>query len=65
MMIEPAIEKMAEKVGNKYILTSLVSKRAIQLQKKHIREGVTPDIKEISEALNEVANDTLKVDDEN
>jgi DNA-directed RNA polymerase omega subunit len=54
MMIEPAIDKLSDKVGNKYKLTTLVSKRAKQIQKRNIREEYTPTVKEITEAANEV-----------
>jgi len=64
MLIEPAIEKMSEKVGNKYKLTVLVSKRAKQIQKRNIREGLKPKEKEITEAAREVFEGKLVVDEE-
>ena len=64
MMIEPPIEKMSAKVGNKYKLSVLASKRALELQKKHLAEGVNPEVPELTEAANEIWNDEVVVDDE-
>ena len=63
MMIEPPIEKMSEKVGNKYKLTVLASKRALELQKKHIEQGIEPEIPELTEAADEIWNDKVVVDE--
>lgn len=63
MMIEPPIEKMSEKVGNKYKLTVLASKRALELQKKHIEQGIEPEIPELTEAAEEIWNDKVVVDE--
>ena len=46
MMINPPIEKLADKVGNSYILANIVGKRAKQLEK---------DIPDIIEHSNEKA----------
>ncbi len=62
MMIEPPIEKMSEKIGNKYKLAVLASKRAVELQKKYLEEGVEPEI-ELSQAANEIWNDEVEVDE--
>jgi DNA-directed RNA polymerase omega subunit len=59
MMIEPPIEKMSAKVGNKYKLTVLASKRALQLQKEHLEEGVDPEVPELTQAANEIWNDEV------
>ena len=63
MMIEPPIEKMSEKIGNKYKLAVLASKRAVELQKKYLEEGVEPEIPELSQAANEIWNDEVEVDE--
>ncbi|MDD4211747.1 MAG: DNA-directed RNA polymerase subunit omega [Clostridia bacterium] len=63
-MIEPAIDKMSEMVGNKYKLTALVAKRAKQIQKRNIREDYDPKMKEITEAANEVMQGKLVVDED-
>lgn len=63
MMIEPPIEKMSEKVGNKYKLTVLASKRALELQKKHIEQDIEPEIPELTEAADEIWNDKVVVDE--
>jgi DNA-directed RNA polymerase omega subunit len=64
MMIEPAIDKMSEMVGNKYKLTTLVAKRAKQIQKRNIREELSPIEKEITEAAYEVFDGKLVADEE-
>lgn len=63
MMIEPPIEKMSEKVGNKYKLAVLASKRAVQLQKEHIEEGIEPEIPELSQAAEEIWNGEIEAED--
>lgn len=64
MMIEPPIEKMSAKVGNKYKLAVLASKRALELQKEHLEDGVEPEVPELTEAANEIWNDEVVFDDE-
>ncbi len=63
MMIEPPIEKMSAKVGNKYKLSVLASKRALELQKKHLEEGVEPEVPELTEAANEIWNGDVVVEE--
>lgn len=63
MMIKPPIEKMSEKVGNKYKLAVLASKRAVELQKKHLEEGVEPEVPELTQAAYEIWDDEVKVDE--
>ncbi len=64
MMIEPPIEKMSAKVGNKYKLAVLASKRALELQKEHLEDGVEPEVPELTEAAFEIWNDEVVFDDE-
>lgn len=64
MIIEPPIEKLSEKVGNKYKLCVLASKRAIELQIRNIEAGVDPEQTELTEAANEIWNDQV-VSEEN
>ena len=62
MMIKPAIEEMAKKTGNKYVLCNVVSKRAKEIQKsKYQNEMQESGEKEITAAANELENDQLKV----
>lgn len=65
MMIEPPIEKLSEQVGNKYKLCVLVSKRAEEIQKNNYEEGVNPEIKEITQACNEIVEGKLQLEDDN
>lgn len=63
MIIEPPIEKMSEKVGNKYKLCILASKRALELQVRNIQAGVDPEQTELTEAANEIWNDQVVADE--
>lgn len=63
MMIEPPIEKMSAKVGNKYKLTVLASKRALELQKRNIEQGIEPEVPELTQAAEEIWNDKVVVDE--
>jgi DNA-directed RNA polymerase omega subunit len=66
MLIEPPIEKMSQKVGNKYKLCVLASKRALELQVKNIEAGVEPEETELTQAANEIwAGDVVADDDDN
>ena len=54
MIIDPPIEKLSDKVGNKYALCVLASKRALQIQKEHIEnqeEGYMPELSEAAEQI--------------
>ena len=64
MMIEPPIEKMSAQVGNKYNLSVLASKRALELQKQHLEDGVEPEIPELTEAAQEIWNGDVVIDEE-
>ena len=64
MMIEPPIEELSDKVGNKYKLCVLVSKRAEEIQKHNYEEGINPEIKEITEACNEIVEGKLELEDD-
>lgn len=55
MLIKPAIEQLAEKAGNKYILCNVVSKRAKEIVKaeQNNEEMIDERIKEITKAAQE------------
>lgn len=63
MMIEPPIEKLGEKVGNKYKLCVLASKRALEIQVRNIEKGIEPEQTELTEAAYEVWEDKVVADD--
>ena len=63
MMIEPPIEELSEKAGNKYKLCVVVSKRAEQIQKRNFENMENPEIKEITEAANELMEGKMIVED--
>lgn len=60
MMIEPPIEELVSIVGDKYKLCCLTSKRALEIQKENLENHVNPEVKEISQAANEIYNGELK-----
>ena len=63
MMIEPPIEELAKKAGNKYLLCNLVAKRAKEIQKKNQEEEIfDPEVKEITMAALELEKDEIGVD---
>ena len=64
MMIEPPIEKMSQKVGNKYKLCVLASKRALEIQVDNIAKGIEPEQTELTQAANEIWEDKVVADDQ-
>ena len=63
-LIEPAIEKIAEEAGNKYILCNVVSKRAKEILKEKNEPNCNKkekEMKEITEAALEIENKELVV----
>lgn len=54
MMIEPAIDELIEKAGNKYLLCNLISKRAKNIESVKGVELATKDKKAITLACEEV-----------
>ena len=66
-LIEPAIEKIAEEAGNKYILCNVVSKRAKEILKEKNEPNYDKkdaEMKEITEAALEIENKELVVMDQ-
>lgn len=63
MLLEPPVEELVEKVGNKYKLCNLVARRANEIQKKNIIENVESKENEISIAAEEVYNGTIVISD--
>lgn len=63
-MIYPSIDKLLTKVGSKYLLVNLVSKRAIQMQETEyyqMKENEYISSKEIGKALEEVSKDLIHI----
>ena len=57
VMMEPPIDELTQKVGNKFLLTCLVAKRAKQLNNEYLMgEPLDIDPKVISIAAEEVFN---------
>ena len=63
-LIEPAIEKLAEEAGNKYILCNVISKRAKEIIKaeQNNEQKVNHEYKEITEAAIELENNELQIE---
>ncbi len=61
MLIDPPIDKLIEKIGCKYALVCLVTKRARDLQQKISEDGaLSPDTNPISYAASEVYSGTVE-----
>ncbi|HHT86699.1 MAG TPA: DNA-directed RNA polymerase subunit omega [Clostridiales bacterium] len=56
MMYRPPVNELEEKVGNRYLLVSVVAKRAHQIMEEY--ENCS-DNQALVEAINEVYNDEL------
>lgn len=61
MMINPPIDKLIEKIGCKFSLCCLISKRARYLQDKMPALLEEKGIKNISYAADELYNDTVSL----
>ncbi|MDD2434894.1 MAG: DNA-directed RNA polymerase subunit omega [Bacilli bacterium] len=63
-MIYPSIDKLLSKIGSKYLLVHVVSKRAKEMQETdyyQMPEKEYKSKKEIGRALEEVANDLIHI----
>jgi len=63
-MIYPSIDKLLTKVGSKYLLVNLVSKRAKEMQETEyyqMKESEYVSSKEIGKALEEISKDLIKI----
>lgn len=63
MMIEPPIDKLVEKAGNRYVLCNLISKRAKNIETVKGNELADKDKKSISIACEEIAAGKVKPSD--
>lgn len=63
MLNQPPVEELTNKVGDKYKLSILVSKRAREIQKRNIEQGIqVPEQTEITEAAYEVKDGKVVAD---
>ncbi len=63
-MIYPSIDKLLTKVGSKYLLVNIVSKRAKEMEEKEyyqMKESEYVSKKSIGRALEEIAKDLIHV----
>lgn len=56
MLVDPPIDKLVEKVGNKYALVGLLSKRARNIMEKRHDYLEQEDVNAVSLAAKEVAD---------
>ena len=64
-MIYPSIDKLVEKIGSKYLLVNVVSKRAEQMEDTNhyqMKEKEYVSSKNIGRALEEVAKDLIHIE---
>ena len=59
MLIQPPIDKLIDKIGSKYALVLLVTKRARQLYDKRANLIEDADVKAITYAAEEIYNDKV------
>ena len=65
-MIYPSIDKLLVKVGSKYLLVNLVSKRVKEMEKNghyQLKENEYKSKKNIGRALEEVAQDLIAINE--
>ncbi len=65
-MIYPSIDKLLVKVGSKYLLVNLVSKRVKEMEKTYhyqLKENEYKSKKNIGRALEEVAQGLITIDE--
>ena len=65
-MIYPSIDKLLTKVGSKYLLVNLVSKRAKEMQETEyyqMKENEYISTKEIGKALEEISKDLIHIEE--
>jgi len=63
-MIYPSIDKLVEKIGSKYLLVNLVSKRAEQMEdtkQYQMKEKDYVSSKNIGRALEEISKDLIHI----
>lgn len=64
-MIYPSIDKLVEKIGSKYLLVNIVSKRAEQMEdtkQYQMKEKDYVSSKNIGRALEEIAKDLVHIE---
>ncbi len=61
MITKPAIDQLADKAGNKYILCCIIAKRAKELNIKQEKDEFKTDVKTISYAANELMEGKIKI----
>ena len=64
MMLYPPMAELVKKVGSRYLLVNLVSRRARDIAQKAEEEGDPLDTKPISMAIDEVYTGKLKIKEE-
>lgn len=65
-MIQPSIDKLLNKVGSKYLLVNLVSKRVKEIEENEfyqMKESEYKSTKPIGRALEEIAKDLVRLKD--
>ena len=64
MMLYPPMADLVNKIGSRYLLVNLVSRRARDISQKAEEEGEPLDRKPISMAIGEVYTGKLKIKEE-
>ncbi len=64
MMLYPPMSELVKKVGGRYLLVNLVSRRARDISQKAEEEGASLERKPISIAIDEIYTGKLKIKEE-
>jgi DNA-directed RNA polymerase subunit omega len=68
IVIHPSIDKLLTKVGSKYLLVNIVSKRVAEIEENgfyQMKESEYKSSKPIGRVLEEIAKDLIQVKEEN
>ncbi len=60
-MLTPSMKVLIEKTGNRYLLVNLAAKRARVIAEDAERNGIVIDEKTVKMALDEIAEDKIRV----
>ena len=61
MMLYPPLADLVEKVGSRYLLVNLISRRAREISSDSEESGIPLDRKPVSSAIDEVYTGKIKI----
>jgi DNA-directed RNA polymerase subunit omega len=63
MMLYPPLSDLVERVGSRYLLVNLISRRAREISSDSEESGIPLDRKPVSSAIDEVYTGKIRVSD--